>query len=109
MIDPKDLDELRLMCGDVSVLSEGGVDLVFIPRLMLPPGCTPHETSALLCVGPHSGYTTRLFLSAHIPGKAANWTQHIVAGKLWHTWSWNQVPATLRPAEILAEHLRGLR
>jgi hypothetical protein len=33
----------------------------------------------------------------------------VVLGKTWYTWSWNQVPAGLRPAEMLAEHLRGLR
>jgi hypothetical protein len=109
MINENHLEELKQACGDVSVATEGGVDFVFIPRLVLPEGCTPHETPALLCTGQHGGYTTRLFLPTIIPGKGANWTRHVVLGKAWHTWSWNQIPASFRPAEILAEHLRGLR
>ena len=109
MIEAAHLDELKSVCGEVSVVTEGGVDFVFLPRLVLPIGCTPAETAALLCTGQHGGYTTRLFLPSIIPGRGANWTQHVVAGKSWYTWSWNQVPASLRPAEILAEHLRGLR
>jgi len=109
MVAQEHLDELTLACGCVAAVTEGGVDFVFLPRLILPSGCVPRETEALLCVGRHGGYTTRLFLPAIIPGKGANWTAHIVAGRLWHTWSWNQVPANLRPAEILAEHVRGLR
>jgi hypothetical protein len=103
------LEELKVICGDVSLLVDGGVELAFLPKLALPSGCTPSVTSALLCLGQHGGYSTRLFLPAVIPGRGANWTQHFVAGRRWHTWSWNQVPASLRPAEILAEHLRGLR
>jgi hypothetical protein len=109
MVDATHLDELRSACGDVSVVTEGGVDFIFLPRLVLPEGCTPRETAALLCTGQHAGYTTRLFFPSIIPGRGANWTKHVVVGKPWYTWSWNQVPADLRPAEILAEHLRGLR
>jgi hypothetical protein len=109
MIDPTHLEELRLAYGDISVVTEGGVDFVFLPRVVLPEGSNPRETAALLCTGQHGGYTTRLFLPAIVPGKGANWTQHMIVGKVWYTWSWNQVPASLRPAEILAEHLRGLR
>jgi hypothetical protein len=109
MIESAHLDELAAVGGDVTVVTEGGVDFVFLPRLVLPEGCIPRETAALLCTGQHGGYTTRLFLPAIIPGRGLNWTQHLVAGKIWYTWSWNLVPASLRPAEILAEHLRGLR
>jgi hypothetical protein len=109
MISQTHLEELKLVCGDVSVVTECGVDLVFLTRLVLPEGCTPRETSALLCTGQHGGYSTRLFLTTIICGKGANWTQHVIIGKIWYTFSWNQVPANLRPAEILAEHLRGLR
>lgn len=110
MIAPEHLDELRASCGDgVRVIVEGGVDLIFLPRLVLPEGCVPRETQALLCTGQHGGYTTRLFLPMFLQGKGLNWTQHAVAGGVWWTWSWNMVPPHLRPAEILAEHLRGLR
>ena len=58
MIDQTHLDELRLVCGEVSVVTEGGVDFVFLPHLVLPPGCIPRETTALLCVGRHGGYSS---------------------------------------------------
>jgi hypothetical protein len=69
MINQNHLQELQEVAGDVSVMVEGGVDFVFIPRLVLPEGCIPRETPALLCIGQHGGYTTRLFLPAIIPGK----------------------------------------
>lgn len=103
------LEELKLVCGEVSLTTECGTEFAFLSNLMLPAGCTPAVTSALLCLGQHGGYSTRLFLPAIVPRRGANWTQHVVAGRRWYTWSWNQVPASLRPAEILAEHLRGLR
>jgi len=109
MVAPEHLDELRAVFGDVSAKAEGGVDFVFLPRLVLPEGCNPRETQALLCLGQHAGYPTRLFLVQAVSARGANWSSHVVLGRPWWTWSWNQVPAGLRPAEILAEHLRGLR
>jgi hypothetical protein len=47
---------------------------------------------ALLCLGQHTGYTTRLFLPHAVTGRGANWSSHAVLGKPWWTWSWNQVP-----------------
>jgi len=38
-----------------------------------------------------------------------NWTCHQIFGRSWYTWSWNNVPANLRPAEILAGHLRAFQ
>lgn len=109
MVAPEQLDELRAVFGDVTEKAEGGVDFVVLPRLVLPEGCAPREMKALLCLGQHGGYTTRLFLQQAVAGRGANWSSHVVLGSPWWTWSWNQVPANLRPAEILAEHLRGLR
>lgn len=109
MVVSEHLDELRAAFGEVTEKTEGGVDLVFFPRLVLPEGCAPREMQALLCLGQHGGYTTRLFLQQAVPGRGANWSSHVVLGRPWWTWSWNLVPASLRPAEILAEHLRGLR
>jgi hypothetical protein len=109
MVDPAHLEELSRLCGEASVIVEGGVDFISLPRLRLPDGCNPQIQAALLCTGQHAGYTTRLLLASPVPGRGAHWTTHMVAGRFWHTWSWNQVPAGSRPAEILAEHLRGLR
>ena len=55
MVAPENLDELRAAFGEVTEKVEGGVDLVFLPRLVLAEGCAPREMQALLCLGQHGG------------------------------------------------------
>ena len=43
MVAAEHLDELRAAFGDVTEKAEGGVNFVFLPRLVLPEGCTPRE------------------------------------------------------------------
>lgn len=108
MIPSEHLSELQLVCAGASEMTEGGQEYIHLPALKLPEGCSVKEVEALLCLSPHSGYVTRLFL-AQPPGRGANPTSHCILGRTWHSWSWNHVPNTLRPAQVLAEHLRGLR
>jgi hypothetical protein len=103
-----DLEELKLICEGAMVIREGGQTFYCLPSLKLPDGCTIRECEALLCVSQHGSYSTRLFL-AQPPGRGANPSTHCIVGRTWHTWSWNNVPGGLRPAQILAEHLRGLQ
>jgi hypothetical protein len=84
-------------------------DLPLQLALKLPGGCNPGVLDALMALHQHSGYPTRLFLAQRVQGRGQNWTVHHVLGRTWHTWSWNYVKADRRPAEVLAEHLRGLR
>lgn len=109
MVATEHLQELSGLCGEVRELSEGGKVYIYLPRLILPKGCVPHEVEGLLCIQEHSGYATRLFLSRAVAGRGANWSMHRIVDRNWHTWSWNNVSAQLRPAAILAEHLRALR
>jgi hypothetical protein len=109
MIAVEHLNEIQLACTNAAPMTEGGRDYISLPALKLPDGCNPSVVEALICISEHSGYPTRLFLSQQIGGRGANWSTHVIFGKTWHTWSWNYVPGTLRPMEILAEHLRGLR
>lgn len=105
---PEDaLQELRRVCPGAQEMTEGGITYFFLPSLKHP--CAQGTLDVLLCPQQHSGYTTRLFLSAAIPGKGSNWSAHTILSRTWHTWSWNNVPANQRPAEILAQHLRALR
>lgn len=103
----EELEELRFICPGAREMSEGGRDYIFLPDLKLPG--SGKILDALLCPQPHSGYTTRLFLSEVIPSKGQNWRPHTILSRVWHTWSWNNVPADQRAAEILAQHLRALR
>jgi hypothetical protein len=109
MVAAEHLQELRELCGDVRELTEGGRVYVYLPLLRLPRGCAPAEVEALLCLQEHSGYATRLFLSQPVAGRGANWSVHHILDRPWHSWSWNNVNAQMRPAAILAEHLRALR
>jgi hypothetical protein len=109
MVAADQLQELSDLCGEVRELSEGGRVYLHLHKLKLPSGCVPAEVEALLCFGEHSGYMTRLFLSHRVSERVSNWSVHHILGRPWHTWSWNNVSAQLRPAAILAEHLRAFR
>jgi len=109
MVAAEHLQEIRLVCNQAEAMAEGAQDYIHLPALTLPDGCTPRQVDALLCLSQHSGYSTRLFLAQSVSGRGNNWTPHVIFGKTWYTWSWNHVPSALRPMEILAEHLRGLR
>ena len=108
MIPFEHLSELQFVCEGAREICEGVQVYIHLAALKLPDGCNLKEVEALLCVSPHSGYPTRLFL-AQPAGRGANPSTHCILGRTWHTWSWNNVPNTLRPVEILVEHLRGLR
>lgn len=91
-------------------MSEGGVVYIFLPELRMPPGCDPQLVDALLRPGGGTdGYTSRLFLSSPFPGKGQNWTVHRIMDRTWHAFSYNNVPADIRPIEILANHLAVLQ
>lgn len=88
---------------------EGGMRYVHLPELKVIAAGTERVLDGLLCPGPHNGYSTRLFLSAPIPERGANWSQWQIFGRTWHTWSWQSVPAELPWIQIVLEHLRALR
>lgn len=107
MVDQAAMDELRTLCAGAQEMSDGGISYIHLPTLKLP--CAPGTVEALLCIQQHGGYTTRLFLSQQVQGKGANWSSHQILGRTWYTWSWNNVPAALRPAQILRCHLEALK
>ena len=107
MISEDAMSELRAICAGAQEMVEAAITYVYLPKLR-PPG-VPAALDGLLCIQQHSGYATRLFLSAQVPGKGNNWSTHQILGKTWYTWSWKDVSADLRPAEILLGHLDALR
>jgi len=108
MATPEEIAELQAVSPGAKEITEGGQVYIHLPTLSLPPGCGPSPVEALLCLSQHTGYPTRLFLS-QAPGRGSNPSSHCIMGRTWHTWSWNYIPASLRPIEVLAEHLRGLQ
>lgn len=107
MVSEAALGELRAISPGAQEVIEAGITYILLPQLKLP--CAPGMVEALLCIQQHGGYTTRLFLSVQVTGKGNNWSCHQIFGRQWWTWSWNNVPANVRPAEILAGHLRAFQ
>jgi len=105
---PAELSELRELCPGADQVTEGGQNFVDLPAFRIPVGQEIVIRDALLSLGAHTGYTSRLYLSEQIAGRGANWTVHTVLGRSWHTPSWNNVMPG-RPIEMLLQHLRAYR
>jgi hypothetical protein len=109
MLSEELLAELTAICDGAKEMAEGGYTLVYLPGLKIRTGDYAFSQDALLCLQARDGYPTRLFLSQQIQGRGNNWTTHRIVDRTWYTWSWNNVSSDLRPAQVLAEHLRALR
>lgn len=113
--DADSLRPLQTVYPAAAPVVDGVYQFVFIPDLPVQVGDAIHRMDALLCPQEHPGYSTRLFLGQsivgrdQIKGKPANWTQHSILGRLWHTWSWQGVAANQPLLQILAAHLAALR
>lgn len=103
------LEEVRAICPGAQPMTDGPLSLIYLPALTLTVDGNNHVVDGLLCLSQHQGYTTRLFLSRPFPNKRQNWTATQLIGRNWHCWSWQGIPASHRPAEILAQHLMALR
>jgi len=109
MITSEQVASLSEVCAQAQVMTEAGMDLVFMNKLRVRVSGQVHELDAVLCPGGHSGYTTRLFLSQPFPQKASNWSVHQLLGRQWHTWSWQGVPPDQPLLQMLMCHLDALR
>ena len=104
--------ELKTLCPDAAQCEEGGTTVFVLPSLVLPAGCTPGVVDALLWPVMRDNYPSRLYLSMLVvkPGAQPNWNSNIrILEKNWHAFSWNLHCSDLRLAQMVAEHLRGLR
>jgi hypothetical protein len=111
VVTEADMTELRSLCPDAKQAQEGGLRYMLLPSLKLPDGCTPAETDSLLCVDARDGYAGRLFFSQVIATREPrNWhMQNVrILERNWFAFSW-QIPANLRPMEILLTLLRAVR
>lgn len=108
-IDQKQLAEIVVLVPGARAMPDAGIEYIFLPNLKVMVGQDERILDALLCPVQHGGYTTRLFLSGPIPQRGQNWTTHNILSRSWHTWSWNNVPASLSLMQILSAHLRALR
>jgi hypothetical protein len=102
------LAEIRSLCASATPMAEGGTEFISLAALNILVANQVVTCDALLSLGPHTGYSSRLYLSAPIPQRGQNWTTHVVLGRSWNTPSWNGVQ-TGRPAEMLLQHLETYR
>jgi hypothetical protein len=103
-----DLSGLDAISTDINAFTDAGQRYIHVPTLRLPVGCTPTGVAALICMDTRDGYPTRLFLSEKVTTTARelNWnTTAAIAGKTWHSFSWNYVPSSPRPVEVLIGHV----
>lgn len=108
MVAAEALAELRDACPKAASMSEGEHEFIDLPSLTIHVGDKTVVRDALLSLKAHTGYTSRLYLSAPIEGRGNNWTTHTVLGRTWHTPSWNNVMPG-RPVEMLLQHLKVYR
>ncbi len=111
-------DELRTLASlspDAKLMTDGGQEFVFLPKLSIAVGQAVKTLDVLLCPSRHSGYSTRLFLAEPISerptigGKTANWSAHTIMARTWHSWSWDGVSADLPLLQMLLAHVAALR
>lgn len=117
MAFPQDqIDELKQAYNaNVALVVDAGKEYLLIQNLPLPNGCSPTETEALLCPTTHSGYTARLFFAKRIQSSnnksQLNWNASGVriAERVWHAFSWKDIPPNLRLLQLVEFFLRALR
>lgn len=103
--------ELKELCPELKLASEGGVNYLLLPALALPEGCTPARVDALLSPTQAYGYPSRLFFPQELQTRTQrNWNAKNIRilDKNWFAYSWSVKPG-LRLAQILLEHMRALR
>lgn len=96
--------------GEIAVVY-AAPPLVLVKGARLPPHIkVPQSLDLLVFPFPRDGYPTRLFFSDKVEGPTKpNWNgQFHYAERLWHAYSFNCVPASLRLAQIVSAHLQGL-
>src|SRR6185312_12293996 len=86
--------ELERLYPGVKRCEEGGALFYYIPILLLPSGCIPTQTEALLCPTPRDGYPSRLYFAQQVQGPVTlNWnTTCRILEHTWHAFSWSGVP-----------------
>jgi hypothetical protein len=80
-----------------------------IPDATLPDGCSPSQTTLLLCPSPVGGYQYRLFFAEQVKTpKAKNWNASVhILGQTWHAFSW-QAKEKVSLTQMVARLLRAL-
>jgi len=103
------LQELQRSYPAATLLTEGGYELISLPKLKIVTAGTEAVYDALLCPRQHSGYDTRLFLDRQVNGRGQNWKTFPILGKTWWACSLQGIKADQPYLAILLAHLRHLQ
>lgn len=109
---PQDqINELKILFGQVSSFNESGYTYFLLPDLPLPECCCPERVDVLLCPMQRDGYNSRLFFAEKIQShKSQNWNVNSIRiiERNWYAFSW-KIPNDLRLSTMIAMHLKGLQ
>jgi hypothetical protein len=109
VVDPQ-LRRVAFLCdGEVSLMTQGSRNFVYMQGLRVLVQGKERKVDALLCLN-HTNptYPTKLYLSESL-GAGMNWNESdYIFGRQWHTYSWKDVTANRPIIEILALHLAPL-
>lgn len=107
----EELDAIRALCGGpVSYRQDGWRQLIHMAGLRFRAAGVHREMDALLVLNhDNTTYPTKLYLLENV-GCGLNWNeQAYILGRTWQTFSWANVPNSLPPVEILANHLAPIK
>jgi len=85
-----------------------GKRAIVLPRVVLPSGCSPDESSAIYIVGDYQNYPTRLYLEKPVAlksGVVPSTTTAVLFGRTMHATSINEISATLPLYQGILAHL----
>jgi len=105
------LAELRALGRKVQRFDEAGKTYIYVEGHQLPEGCDPPMADVLLCPQERDGYPSRLFFSQRVTSASGRQFVHEarIAERQWYAISWRVDRTDLRPAQLIAAHLRALR
>jgi len=105
-----EFEKLRVLFPDAQLMQEGGVDLAFLPRLVIDNRGNAVTMPALLWPKARDSYPTRLFLERQLAApQAQNWNSFGICTRTWWACSWHGVPESLSWPEMIANHLRAFK
>ena len=81
---------------------------IALPRVVLPAGCDPGESSGIYIVGDYQSYPTRLFLEKPVAlksGAVPSTTATVLFGRTMYAASINEVPAALPLHQGILAHV----
>jgi hypothetical protein len=81
---------------------------IALPRVVLPNGCDPGESSAIYIVGDYQGYPTRLYLETPVKlksGAVPSTSAVVLFGRTMYAASINEVPTDLPLYQGILAHL----